>query len=166
MTPESAEAALNLQRVQVICQRANGVQPLRQVSAIPDGYQKNRSQIWRLSVLRAQAFSACGLIGFDHRPGRGVCGAGSTRTKSFVYPTVVGRAYVDLCRTAARQANLSWPEHPYGDLRDTGYVLWQEEWLQRRERFTEALRSLVTADAATQYDEFLAHGALAGAARI
>ena len=133
-------------RVAEICRRSNGVQPLRQVSAIPDGYQKNRSQIWRLSIRRAQAFDAFGLIRFDHRPGIGAYGHGSTRTKSKVMPTELGRKYVELCRRAARESNLSWHEHPYGDLgaRDSWYVTWQLEWLERRERFAEVLLRIAT----------------------
>ena len=120
--------------VELLCTAANGVQPLRQVSAIPDGYQKNRSQIWRLSVPRAYRFDQAGLIRFIHRPGVGTFGSGSTRTKSFVQPTETGRLWVTLCREAARASNLSWPEENY-----EGYVTWQEEWKERRESFRRAL---------------------------
>ena len=124
----------HLRRVDLICARANGVQPLRQVSSIPDGYMKNRSQIWRLSVLRAYRFADAGLIEFYHKPYTGVFGFGSTRTKSKVFPAELGRRYVALCKEAARQSNLSWPEEEYD-----GYVEWQNEWLERRESFRRAL---------------------------
>lgn len=125
--------------VNLICTRANGVQPLRQIAGIPDGYAKNRSQIWRLSVKRAYDFFYAGLIVFDHRPGRGIFGSGSVRTKSKVWPCDATKRYVEVCREAARLSNLSWPEHPYGDHNDTGYVTWQNEWLERRDRFRAAM---------------------------
>lgn len=124
-------------RVALICSSANGVHPLRQVSSIPEGYQKNRSQIWRLSVLRAYRFDTARLIRFDHRPGYGTFGSGSVRTKSFVMATETGRQYVELCRQAARMSNLSWPEEDYD-----GYLTWQAEWLERREAFRRALLEL------------------------
>jgi hypothetical protein len=123
--------------VELICTKANGVHPLRQVSAIPDGYCKNRSQIWRLSVLRARSFWLADLIDFDHRPGVGIFGHGSTRTTSKVMPTAKGRLYVTLCKEAAKLSNLSWPEEDYH-----GYIEWQEEWLHRRERFKQVLLAM------------------------
>jgi hypothetical protein len=123
--------------VALICTAANGVQPLRQVSAIPDGYMKNRSQIWRLSVLRAQRWDAAGLIRLDHRPGYGTFGSGSIRTKSKVWATPLGRLYVRLCHEASRLSNLSWPDEDYD-----GYATWQNEWLDRRASFERALRAM------------------------
>lgn len=128
---------LHQHRVDLICTRANGVQPLRQVNEIPEGYQKNRSQIWRLSVNRAYLFSGADLIEFRHRPLVGTFGSGSTRTKSLVIPCDTGRSYIKLCQEAARQANLSWPDRAYD-----GYAEWQTEWLERRERFRAALLQL------------------------
>lgn len=122
------------ERVELICTTWNGVQPLRQVSAIPEGYQKNRCQIWRLTVIRARAFDRADLIRFDHRPGFGTYGSGSIRTKSFVHATEIGRRYVELCRAAARLSNLSWPEENY-----EGYATWQAEWKERRVAFRRAL---------------------------
>lgn len=129
----------HLRVVGLICARANGVQPLRQVSAIPDGYQKNRSQIWRLGLNRAKAFYSAGLIGFNHRPGIGVFGSGSKRSKTTVWAAPKGRAYVEICKEAARMSNLSWPDKPYGDHDDSGYLTWQKEWLERRDRFRAAM---------------------------
>lgn len=131
--------SLHRSRVDLICQRSNGVQGLRQVSAIPDGYMKNRSQIWRISKDRARSFAAVDLIDYREQFGVGIFGHGSTRSWFKVWATATGRRYVELCREAARLSNLSWPEHPYGDHRDTGYLTWQAEWLERRERFTQAL---------------------------
>jgi hypothetical protein len=125
--------------IEAICQKTNGVMSLRQVSAIPDGYMKNRSQIWRLSVVRAREMDRAGLIAFDHRPGVGIFGAGSTRTTSKVWSTGLGRAYVKLCQEACRQSNLSWPteDYEYG-----AYVPWQMEWQERRYAFRRALIEL------------------------
>lgn len=128
---------LHESRVDLICAISNGVQPLRQVSAIPDGYMKNRSQLWRMTVLRAHRFARLELMQFDHRQGYGTFGSGSVRTRSKVWATDIGRKYVDLCREAARQSNLSWPEEDY-----EGYVTWQTEWLERRGAFKRALLSL------------------------
>jgi len=123
--------------VALICTASNGVQPLRQVSAIPDGYQKNRYQIWRLSVNRAHAFDRAGLIEFRHYPGRGIYGSGSVRTKSYVFATPKGRLYTRLCLEAARLSNLSWPAEDY-----EGYETWQAEWKERREAFARALNRM------------------------